>query len=97
MTRESTLQILTENIGAIREFGVATIGVFGSTARNEAREGSDIDILVEYEDNKLTLDSYMDLKYFLEELFACPVDLVTKASMKPYLKERILQEVVYAA
>ena len=97
MDRDLVLKKLHDHIEQIQQFGVASIGVFGSVARNESNEKSDLDILVEYKDNSLNLDSYMDLKYYLEDLFNCSVDLVTKSSMKPYLKDRILQEVIYAA
>ena len=97
MDKDTALKLLHDNMEAIKNFGIQSIGVFGSVARNEAKENSDLDVLVEYKENSLNLDSYMDLKYYLEELFHCPVDLVTKTSVKPYLKKRILQEVVYAA
>jgi len=97
MNRESALKMLQENIEEIKKFGVKSIGIFGSVARNEASEKSDLDVLVEYHENSLNLDSYMDLKYFLQHLFKCSVDLVTKSSVKPYLKDKIMQEVIYAA
>ncbi|MDH5717668.1 MAG: nucleotidyltransferase family protein [Spirochaetia bacterium] len=78
-------------------FGVKNIGIFGSASRNEAEENSDLDILVEYETGRLNLDTYMDLKYYLENLFKCRVDLVTKSSIKKHSKENILKEVIYAA
>ena len=97
MDKESALKKLHENIEQIKYFGVKSIGIFGSVARNESNEKSDLDVLVEYHENSLNLDSYMDLKFYLEDLFKCSVDLVTKSSVKPYLKEKILQEVIYAA
>jgi hypothetical protein len=81
----------------IRErFHVMRIGVFGSHARGEERPGSDLDILVEFEEGHITFDNYMDLKYFLEELFARKVDLVTADAIKPQLRGAILGEVTYA-
>ena len=88
---------LRENERAIRErYGVKKIGVFGSFARGEEKQGSDIDILVEFDEGKKTFDNYMDLKYFLQDLFGRKIDLVTMQALKPQLKEDILQEVVYA-
>ena len=75
-------------------FGVRKIGLFGSHARGEGSRGSDIDILVEFEEP--TFDRYMDLKFFLEELFGVEVDLVLVDTLKPRLKPYILKEVVYA-
>ena len=77
------------------EFGVKEIGIFGSYARSEQEEQSDIDILVEFKNGYKTFDNYMDLKDFLEDLLGIDVDLVVKTALKPRLKEIILQEVVY--
>ncbi|GAB4486201.1 MAG: nucleotidyltransferase family protein [Thermodesulfovibrionales bacterium] len=79
-----------------REYGVRTIGIFGSFARGEEREGSDVDILVDFNEGAKTFDRFMDLKFFLEDLFGRKVDLVTMAALRPQLKEEILKEVTYA-
>jgi uncharacterized protein len=93
-TRDTVLQKLEENRDAIRGFGVKRLGLFGSVARGEATEVSDLDFLVELE--KKSFDTYMDLKDFLEEIFGCKVDLVMKEALKPRLREPILKETVYA-
>jgi predicted nucleotidyltransferase len=93
-TREAVLQQLEDNRDKIRSFGVKRLGLFGSVARGEATEGSDLDFLVELE--KKSFDVYMDLKDFLEEMFGCKVDLVMKDALKPRLREPILKETVYA-
>jgi predicted nucleotidyltransferase len=93
----NAIQILKEHEVAIKKkYGIKKIGVFGSHARGEGKEASDIDILVEFEDAYITFDNYMDLKYFLEDLYGRKVDLVTEDALKPQLKDDILQEVVYA-
>ena len=93
-TREAVLQQLEDNRDKIRNFGVKRLGLFGSCARGEATEGSDLDFLVELE--KKSFDVYMDLKDFLEEMFGCKVDLVMKDALKPRLREPILKETIYA-
>ena len=93
-TREAVLQQLEDNRDKIRSFGVKRLGLFGSVARGEATEGSDLDFLVELE--KKSFDVYMDLKDFLEEMFGCKVDLVMIDAIKPRLREPILKETVYA-
>ena len=93
-TRETVLQKLEENRDTIRGFGVKRLGLFGSCARGEATQSSDLDFVVELE--KKTFDAYMDLKDFLEEMFGCKVDLVMKEALKPRLREPILKETVYA-
>ena len=92
--RKTVLQQLEENRGKIRGFGVKRLGLFGSCARGEATEGSDLDFVVELENE--TFDAYMDLKEFLEALFHCPVDLVLIDAIKPGLRETILGETIYA-
>jgi predicted nucleotidyltransferase len=93
-TLEVVLQQLEENRDKIRSFGVKRLGLFGSCARGEATQSSDLDFVVELE--KKSFDAYMDLKDFLEELFGCKVDLVMKDAIKPRLREPILRETIYA-
>jgi len=91
------LQMLKEHEILIKEkFGVKRIGIFGSFARGEEKSGSDIDVLVEFDETKITFDNYMDLKFYLEDLFKREVDLVIESSIKPRLKDNIMREVVYA-
>lgn len=93
----NALKLLKKNENIIKEkFGVSKIGIFGSFARGEGKEGSDVDILVEFKEGYKTFDNFMDLKFFLEDLFGRDVDLVTVQALKPSLKENILQEVIYA-
>lgn len=91
------IEILKGHENAIRErYHVRRIGVFGSFARGDEKEGSDIDVLVDLEEEYETFDNYMDLKFFLEDLFGRKVDLVTVDALRPQLKDDILREVVYA-
>jgi predicted nucleotidyltransferase len=93
-SRDSVLGTLARNREAIRRFGVRSLGLFGSAARGEDSTASDLDFLVEFEHP--TFDAYMDLKEFLENLFARPVDLVLARTLKPRLREPILRETVHA-
>jgi len=88
---------LEENKDIIKKYGVKRIGLFGSYIRNQQKPTSDIDILVEFESDKITFDNYMDLKFFLEDLFGCKVDLIMQDVIKPDLKPYILGSVKYAA
>ncbi|WP_340820073.1 nucleotidyltransferase family protein [Methanolobus sp. WCC4] len=91
------LKLLKEHEDEIRElFGVKRIGLFGSFARGEALKRSDVDVLVEFDEGKKTFNNYMDLKFYLEELFERDVDLVIETAIKPRLKEHIMREAVYA-
>ncbi|OHB92763.1 MAG: nucleotidyltransferase [Planctomycetes bacterium RIFCSPHIGHO2_12_39_6] len=79
-----------------RKYGVKKMGVFGSFARGEGKENSDIDVLVDFKEGAKTFDNFMELKFFLEDLFVRKVDLVTVKALRPQLKEDILKEVTYA-
>lgn len=91
--QKEILKILEENRETIRGYGVRRLGLFGSCARDEFIEASDLDFLVEFE--RKSFNAYMDLKIFLEELFECPVDLVIPDTIKPRLRSTILGEVVH--
>ncbi len=96
LTAEEILKLIQQNKERIRKYGVKRIGLFGSYLRGEQREDSDIDILVEFERGKKTFDNYMELKFFLEELFKRKVDLVIAESVKPELRKYIMESVRYA-
>jgi hypothetical protein len=92
--RDQVLAKLREHRDDIRRFGVRSLGLFGSVARGEDNAGSDLDFLVEFD--SASFDAYMDLKAYLEDLFACPVDLVLAGALKPRLREPILSETIHA-
>lgn len=77
-----------------RHFSVNSIGLFGSYARDTMHSKSDIDILVTF--SEPTFDHYMELKFYLEDLFGRPVDLVMEQTVKKRLKKMIQQETLYA-
>lgn len=77
------------------DYSVSEIGIFGSVARGEARDDSDVDVLVDFS-KPIGLIRFMKLEYHLEELFGgTKVDLVSRKALKPYLGKVILQEVQY--
>lgn len=91
--RQEVIQAIQVHRSEIQKFGVKRLGLFGSVARGEGGETSDLDFVVELE--RKTFDDYMGLKIFLEEVFHCPVDLVLTHSVKPRLRARISQETIY--
>jgi hypothetical protein len=93
-TLDQVVAKLEANRDAIRALGVRRLGVFGSVARGEEGESSDLDFLVEFE--RKTFDAYMDLKFLLEEIFGRPVDLVLSDALKPRLRDAVLKETIYA-
>jgi predicted nucleotidyltransferase len=75
-------------------YSVQSLGVFGSWVRGEQTKDSDIDILVVIEDETLTLFQFAELREYLKDLLGVRVDLVERKMLKPYIGQRILQEVV---
>jgi len=94
MKLDEALQILSSHKKELSEFGVNSLAIFGSVARNEARTDSDVDILVEF-DKPAGLFEFIDLKDYLEKVLQSHVDMGTPASLKPKLREQILEEAVY--
>jgi len=98
LNRASILVFLRENKEFFRkEFHVSQIGLFGSFARNEQGPESDVDILIELDG---TASNVFDLKWalreFLKRKFAREVDICNASHIKPFAKEFILKDAVYA-
>jgi hypothetical protein len=93
--RDEALRILREQQANLHEqYGVKSLALFGSVARNEALPNSDVDLLVEFE-QPIGLFDFIGLQQHLESLLGCKVDLGTLRSLKPYLKERVLGDAIY--
>ena len=92
------MDILTElkkhELEIKERFGVKKIGLFGSRVKGEQKKTSDIDILVEFIEPNF--DHFMDLSFFLEDLFGNRLDLITTKGISPYMVPIITKEVVWA-
>jgi uncharacterized protein len=93
---KAILNTLNDHAAELSEMGVKQIGLFGSYVRQQARLDSDLDILVEMADENYSLFDLLGVQAYLEELFACKVDVVPLDSIKPAYRSEILSEVVYA-
>jgi predicted nucleotidyltransferase len=93
MTRDEILHVLSEHRDRLQEFGAVSIALFGSVARGEERAESDVDILVTFAVPP-TFDQYMDLKFYLEDLLARPVDLVSVRALRPRVRERVERKAI---
>ena len=97
MNRQYILDYLKSNKERYsKQFGVKIVALFGSFARDEADENSDIDILYEIEENrKLSIFEYLKLIAELESKFHAKIDLVRTATLKPHIKNYIYRDLVY--
>ncbi|WP_144460880.1 nucleotidyltransferase family protein [Siminovitchia fortis] len=97
LSQQEILEKLSKNLKMWKtQYGVNRIALFGSYIHEEQKETSDIDLLVEFDEQAMTFDNYMDLKFDLEDLFQKPVDLVILDDIKPALKPSILRSAKYA-
>lgn len=96
MNRDRALRILNGLLPQLRDFGVRDIALFGSVARNDAGDTSDIDILIDFEPEAETFDNLMKVADLLDARFDCPVDLVTVNGLSPYLITSVQKEAVHA-
>ena len=95
MKRAAALEILSNNKSTLGlRFGVTRLALFGSTARDVAQSNSDIDILVAF-DGPATSERYFGVQFYLEDLFGCPVDLVTEKALRAELRPFIENEAVH--
>jgi uncharacterized protein len=94
--KEYILSALKSQREKLSSFGIREVGLFGSYARNEQTEKSDIDLLVDFDPDKETFDNYMAVYELLEQLFRnTKVEMVTKNGLSPYIGPKILNEVQY--
>ena len=95
-TREEYLQYIKKfKDGFSQEFGIQSIGIFGSVARNEHQAGSDLDVFVELQEPDFFIMS--DIQETLEQICNCKVDLLRiRKNLRPLLLKRIEQDGIYA-
>ena len=95
MNRQAVIDRLTAEMDDFRRrFGIKDLALFGSIARDEATEQSDLDLLVTFE-GRPDFDRFMDLKIHLEYLFGRPIDLVTPNALRNELRGRIEHEAIH--
>jgi len=96
ITKEYILSTIKTHKSELEKLGIQNIGLFGSYARNEQSEKSDIDILIDFNPGKESFDNYMAIYDYLEELFKNKkVEIITRNGLSPYIGPRILNEVMY--
>lgn len=96
--KTQVVSLLQAHQQELRRFGVEHCGIFGSFVRDkEIKDRSDVDILVAFKSGQKTFDNFMNLSFFLEDLFGRAIDLVTIESLSPYIGSHILKEVEYVS
>jgi uncharacterized protein len=97
MKRNDVMRILQkERQELVKHYNISSLSVFGSVARDDARQDSDVDILVEFS-RPVGLFQFIELQQRLEALLGSKVDLGTPRSLKPRIKEQVLQEAIRVA
>ena len=94
MKIEKVSQIFKEHEAELEQYSVKSLTVFGSVARGEAGEDSDIDVLVEFRQT-VGLFEFIRLKAYLEEITHNRIDLVTPDALHPAMRDEILSEAIY--
>jgi len=94
--REAILNLLRDHKPDLARMGVISIALFGSAARGEARQDSDVDLLVELTP-PLTFEKYTQVNFYLEDLLDCRVDLVLPDTLKTRIRSSVLAEAIYVS
>jgi predicted nucleotidyltransferase len=95
MDRDEILALLSRHKPDMQQrFGVRSLALFGSRARGQAQADSDVDLLVEF-DGPASSARYFGLQFFLEDLLGSPVDLVTRAALRPQLRPFVERDAIH--
>ena len=95
-TKNYIISTINSHKADLNQYGVSMVGLFGSYAREEQTEKSDIDLLIEFIPEQENFDNYMAICDYLAILFKDEkVEIVTKNGLSPYIGPKILKEVLY--
>ena len=95
MKRSDAIDLLARSKRVLADrYGVTDLALFGSTARDRAGTGSDVDVLVAF-DGPATSARYFGVQFYLEDLFGCAVDLVTEKALRTELRPFVEKEAIH--
>ena len=89
------MSFITLHREVIKDYGVSTLGLFGSFVKNSFTEDSDIDLLVTFTPGRKSFDNFMDLAFFLEDLLKRKVELITPESLTGQIRLQNFSEIEY--
>ncbi len=95
LEKQDILTFLKAHQARLHELGVQRVGLFGSFAREEQNDESDIDLLVEFDPAQKNFDNFMSLSFFLEDMLGHRIEIVTPEAFSPYMRPHILKEIEY--
>jgi predicted nucleotidyltransferase len=89
--KDEAIRLLREHAGAIRAIGARSLYLFGSTARDEARAASDVDLFVDYdEDGDFSAIELVRIKRYVSDLLRTDADVTTRAGLHPLIRDDII-------
>ena len=95
MNKIEAMARLKVHAGAIKALGATSLYLFGSVARDESREGSDLDLFIDYDqDGKFNAFDLVGIKQYLEQNLGTEVDVTTRDSLHPMLRAEIEKSAV---
>ncbi|MGB6295969.1 MAG: nucleotidyltransferase family protein [Rivularia sp. (in: cyanobacteria)] len=95
MKRDEVLAIVEKHREQLQTMGVKSLDLFGSVARNEAREDSDVDFFVEF-NGSVGLFEFIKVKLYLQDILGCSVDIGTLDTLRENLREPVIKDVIRA-
>ncbi len=93
--KQQAFERIAAHQSALRQFGAARLGLFGSFVRGEQTDESDVDVVVDFEPGKKKLHNLLDLADYLETIMARRVDLLTWEGMAGFVQKHVANEIEY--
>jgi predicted nucleotidyltransferase len=93
--KQQAFERIQSHQSALKQFGAARLGLFGSFVRGEQTEKSDIDFVVEFQEGKKTFRNFINIVYYLEKVMGREVELLTWEGMASFVKREAEKEIEY--